>query len=172
MLSTDKQTNKQTDRQTNQRYQKHNLLCQGGNKSHSKREIRIWILNVFLKEHNWHMVCYHSAGNISCSSFWIMYRKFIHMTFGKSCYFIRGKLWLFIKDICYNYISLARWMQYSVMFSARWRNYYNQCSHWSTILLMKTISPFNLQYPWFGEVGTRDSHTNFNLLHHMSTIHT
>ena len=28
MLSTDKQT----DRQTNQRYQKHNLLCQGGNK--------------------------------------------------------------------------------------------------------------------------------------------
>ena len=27
MLSTDKQTN----RQTNQRYQKHNLLCQGGN---------------------------------------------------------------------------------------------------------------------------------------------
>ena len=33
MLSTDKQTNKQTDRQTNQRYQKHNLLCQGGNKS-------------------------------------------------------------------------------------------------------------------------------------------
>ena len=28
MLSTDKQTN----RQTNQRYQKHNLLCQGGNK--------------------------------------------------------------------------------------------------------------------------------------------
>ena len=30
MLSTDKQTNKQTDRQTNQRYQKHNLLCQGG----------------------------------------------------------------------------------------------------------------------------------------------
>ena len=32
MLSTDKQTNRQTDRQTNQRYQKHNLLCQGGNK--------------------------------------------------------------------------------------------------------------------------------------------
>ena len=31
MLSTDKQTNKQTDRQTNQRYRKHNLLCQGGN---------------------------------------------------------------------------------------------------------------------------------------------
>ena len=28
MLSTHKQTN----RQTNQRYQKHNLLCQGGNK--------------------------------------------------------------------------------------------------------------------------------------------
>ena len=28
MLSTDKQTNQQT----NQRYQKHNLLCQGGNK--------------------------------------------------------------------------------------------------------------------------------------------
>ena len=33
MLSTDKQTDKQTDRQTNQRYQKHNLLCQGGNNS-------------------------------------------------------------------------------------------------------------------------------------------
>ena len=32
MLSTDKQTNKQTDKLTNQRYQKHNLLCQGGNK--------------------------------------------------------------------------------------------------------------------------------------------
>ena len=31
MLSTDKQTNKQTNRQTNQRYQKHNLLCPGGN---------------------------------------------------------------------------------------------------------------------------------------------
>ena len=31
MLSTDEQTNRQTDRQTNQRYQKHNLLCQGGN---------------------------------------------------------------------------------------------------------------------------------------------
>ena len=35
MLSTDKQTNRQTDRQTdrqtNQRYQKHNLHCQGGN---------------------------------------------------------------------------------------------------------------------------------------------
>ena len=32
MLSIDKQTDKQTDdRQTNQRYQKHNLLCQGGN---------------------------------------------------------------------------------------------------------------------------------------------
>ena len=30
MLSTDKQTDKQTDRQTNQRYQKYNLLCQGG----------------------------------------------------------------------------------------------------------------------------------------------
>ena len=29
MLSTDRQT----DRQTNQRYQKHNLLCQGGNKN-------------------------------------------------------------------------------------------------------------------------------------------
>ena len=28
MLSTDRQT----DRQTNQRYQKHNLLCQGGKK--------------------------------------------------------------------------------------------------------------------------------------------
>ena len=27
-----RQTDKQTDRQTNQRYQKHNLLCQGGNK--------------------------------------------------------------------------------------------------------------------------------------------
>ena len=26
------QTDRQTDRQTNQRYQKHNLLCQGGNK--------------------------------------------------------------------------------------------------------------------------------------------
>ena len=26
-----RQTDKQTDRQTNQRYQKHNLLCQGGN---------------------------------------------------------------------------------------------------------------------------------------------
>ena len=38
MLSTDKQTDKQTDRQTDrqtkQRYQKHNLLCQGGNKLH------------------------------------------------------------------------------------------------------------------------------------------
>ena len=33
MLSTDKQTNRQTDRQTNQRYQKHNLLCQGGKKN-------------------------------------------------------------------------------------------------------------------------------------------
>ena len=32
MLSTDKQTDKQTDKLTNQRYQKHNLLCQGGNK--------------------------------------------------------------------------------------------------------------------------------------------
>ena len=31
MLSTDKQTDKQTDKLTNQRYQKHNLLCQGGN---------------------------------------------------------------------------------------------------------------------------------------------
>ena len=31
MLSTDKQTDRQTDKQTNQRYQKHNLLCQGGN---------------------------------------------------------------------------------------------------------------------------------------------
>ena len=28
---TNKQTERQTDRQTNQRYQKHNLLCQGGN---------------------------------------------------------------------------------------------------------------------------------------------
>ena len=33
MLSTDKQTNRQTDRETNQRYQEHNLLCQGGNKT-------------------------------------------------------------------------------------------------------------------------------------------
>ena len=31
MLSTNKQTNKQTDRQANQRFQKHNLLCQAGN---------------------------------------------------------------------------------------------------------------------------------------------
>ena len=31
MLSTDKQTDKLTDKLTNQRYQKHNLLCQGGN---------------------------------------------------------------------------------------------------------------------------------------------
>ena len=30
-----RQTNKQTDRQTNQRYQKHNLLCQGGKKKKS-----------------------------------------------------------------------------------------------------------------------------------------
>ena len=28
-----RQTDRQTDRQTNQRYQKHNLLCQGGNKT-------------------------------------------------------------------------------------------------------------------------------------------
>ena len=32
-----RQTNKQTDRQTNQRYQKHNLLCQGGNKTSPPR---------------------------------------------------------------------------------------------------------------------------------------
>ena len=32
MLSTDKQT----DRQTNQRYQKHNLLCQGGNERNTR----------------------------------------------------------------------------------------------------------------------------------------
>ena len=31
MLSTDKEA----DRQTNQRYQKHNLLCQGGNDQYS-----------------------------------------------------------------------------------------------------------------------------------------
>ena len=30
-----RQTNKQTDRQTYQRYQKHNLLCQGGNNDNS-----------------------------------------------------------------------------------------------------------------------------------------
>ena len=36
MLSTEKQTDRQTDRQTNQRYQKHNLLCQGGNKCRNK----------------------------------------------------------------------------------------------------------------------------------------
>ena len=36
---TNKQTNKQTNnlnRQTNQRYQKHNVLCQGGNKTHKE----------------------------------------------------------------------------------------------------------------------------------------
>ena len=31
-----RQTNKQTDRQTNQRYRKHNLLCQGGNNERKK----------------------------------------------------------------------------------------------------------------------------------------
>ena len=38
MLSTDKQTNKQTDRQTNQRYQKHNFLCQGGNNNLTSKQ--------------------------------------------------------------------------------------------------------------------------------------
>ena len=50
MLSTDKQTNRQTnrqtDRQTNQRYQKHNLLCQGGNNNN----------NLFIK-HIFHTIC-------------------------------------------------------------------------------------------------------------------
>ena len=32
MLSTERQTDKQTNKQTSQRYQKHNLLCQGGKK--------------------------------------------------------------------------------------------------------------------------------------------
>ena len=41
MLSTDKQRNRQTDRQTNQRYQKHNLLCQGGNNG-LKREKNVY----------------------------------------------------------------------------------------------------------------------------------
>ena len=31
MLSTNKQANRQTDKPTNLQYQKHNLLCQGGN---------------------------------------------------------------------------------------------------------------------------------------------
>ena len=39
-----RQTDRQTDRQTNQRYQKHNLLCQGGNKqinaiTHQSRDV-------------------------------------------------------------------------------------------------------------------------------------
>ena len=48
MLSRDKQT----DRQTNQRYQKHNLLCQGG-----AREVKIEqsqaLLSWWVKEEGW-----------------------------------------------------------------------------------------------------------------------
>ena len=44
MLSTDKQTNKQTDRQTNQRYQKHNLLCQGGNDHYIVHSYALFLL--------------------------------------------------------------------------------------------------------------------------------
>ena len=56
---TNKQTKKQTDRQTNQRYQKHNLLCQGGNKVHlssrSQHDLRLYLskqfcMNCFSKE--------------------------------------------------------------------------------------------------------------------------
>ena len=43
MLSTDKQTDRQTDRQTNQRYQNHNLLCQGG-----KNYIFVYFLYIYL----------------------------------------------------------------------------------------------------------------------------
>ena len=47
MLSTDKQTDRQADRHNNQRYQKHNLLCQGG-KNSSKGNI-IYIDALFFK---------------------------------------------------------------------------------------------------------------------------
>ena len=41
MLSTDKQT----DRQTNQRYQKHDLLCQGGNQLFSRYKSRVLLIS-------------------------------------------------------------------------------------------------------------------------------
>ena len=46
MLSTDKQTNKQT----NQRFQKHNLLCQGGNKQTDKLTNATKNITSFAKE--------------------------------------------------------------------------------------------------------------------------
>ena len=38
-------TDKQTDRQTNQRYQKHNILCQGGNQLFSRYKSRVLLIS-------------------------------------------------------------------------------------------------------------------------------
>ena len=44
---------RQTDRQTNQRYQKHNLLCQGGNKQHSLLSANLMITRSITSHLNW-----------------------------------------------------------------------------------------------------------------------
>ena len=62
MLSTDKQANKQTDRQTNQRYQKHNLLCQGGKNGHSL-EFCGPILKITYNLHNYILRCIYTLNS-------------------------------------------------------------------------------------------------------------
>ena len=46
-----RQTDRQTDRQTNQRYQKHNLLCQGG----KPKEVTIMCNNQLYKTNSWYV---------------------------------------------------------------------------------------------------------------------
>ena len=53
-----RQTDRQTDRQTNQRYQKHNLLCQGGNERKKTISSEAYLLNQqqHCSSHNPHAV--------------------------------------------------------------------------------------------------------------------
>ena len=60
-----RQTDRQTDRQTNQRYQKHNLLCQGGNKKK--------VLDHYL---------HHDLGMLKL--LWCFFCSFTHLTIPRS----------------------------------------------------------------------------------------
>ena len=62
------QTNKQTNRQTNQRYQKHKLLCQGGNKSpiHFVQNVKT-LLNFRVLKFHCHVYMNSNRTNNKCS---------------------------------------------------------------------------------------------------------
>ena len=78
MLFTDKQTNKQT----NQRYQKHNLLCQGGNKQSYRKKIAPQPQHVFMIFGILYICTLHLTSKIYCVEVFYVY---LSQLFMKKC---------------------------------------------------------------------------------------